>query len=123
MGVVRAVTVAVALTILVLIPAGLWAERAAAAQISEPPRWRYLAQAAAWAGCTAAGGILAAHLADEQWAASAIAVLSLWSGIVAVGMLGRAVCWGRARLTFWWHDPAWLTGRQNAQPVAPNPAR
>jgi hypothetical protein len=96
-GMARAVTVVVSLTVLVLLPANMWAEGAAAAQVSEPPRWRYLAQAACGAGCAVGGGILAVHLPDEKWAASTIAVLGLWSGIVAVGMRGRAVCWGWVR--------------------------
>lgn len=98
--------------LLVLTPVYLRAEKLRQAQAAPRPRWQYLMITAGWMAI--AGGVIGAGLmlglsrADPGWPARACAATGVWFAVFGLGMLGRAVCWGRVRTLFWWYRPLWI---------------
>lgn len=92
-----------------LLPVTSRAEKLSAAQVAPRPRWQYLLYAAGWLAVTA-GCVAGAIYVGTGWVRDPVGVLGWWCFVAGVGMLGRALCWGRVRPAFWWHRPAWLTG-------------
>jgi hypothetical protein len=98
--------------VLVLIPMYLRAEKLRQAQAAPRPRWQYLMFAAGWmamgGGLIAVGLLLGLSRPDPGWPARACVATGVWIAVFGLGMLGRAVCWGRVRALFWWYRPLWI---------------
>lgn len=96
---------------LVMTPVFLRCETLRQAQAMPRPRWQYLVISAGW--MVMAGGFAAASLMLgpphpwPAWLARACGGFGAWFAVFGLGMLGRAVCWGRIRNLFWWRRPLW----------------
>lgn len=97
--------------VLALMPVYLRAETLRETQAAPRPRWQYLVIAAGWmamaSGLTAASLMLGLFHVGPGWLARTCAGSGGWFAVFGLGMLGRAVCWGRVRNLFWWYPPRW----------------
>jgi hypothetical protein len=103
-----------AVTLIATVGAMYLSARASAKLVRPRPRWLYGLLGIAYFGPVAvfvrvAVAHVRAHTQNQtSWAAVAGGLLALYCGAAGLLMLGRALCWGRPRRTFWLFPPQWV---------------
>ena len=67
------------------------------------PRWQYLLSALGWLAVASCFSLLSLWIGTGLPARASTA-LSIWSGLYALVLIGRAASWGRVRALLWWES-------------------